>query len=124
MIDLMLAALAAAQAPNCANPQNQMEMSECAANDFAAADAQLNAVWARVVAAQRTETIPRGDRRPSALVVLRNAQRAWISFRDNQCTWEGYQARGGTMEPMLYNQCRARLTHVRIEQLQPQPLGQ
>ena len=123
MIDLWLAAMAL-QAPNCANPQTQMEMNQCAASDFAAADAELNALWARVVAAQRGETIPGWDRRPSALAVLRNAQRAWISFRDNHCTWEGYEARGGTMEPMLYGLCRARLTRERIEQLQPEPLGQ
>jgi uncharacterized protein YecT (DUF1311 family) len=124
MIDFALAAMLAAQPADCADAANQMEMNMCAAREFETADAQLNALWARVVAEQRGETIPTGDRRPSALVVLRNAQRAWISFRDNHCTWEGYEARGGTMEPMLYGLCRARLTRERIEQLQPEPLGQ
>ena len=49
------------------------------------------------------------------------AQRAWLIFRDAHCTVEGYEARGGSMEPMVYNGCRARITRERTAQLRPSP---
>jgi uncharacterized protein YecT (DUF1311 family) len=59
------------------------------------------------------------DVRPTTEAKLREAQRAWIVFRDAHCTVEGYdQARGGSMEPMVYHGCRARLTRERTRQLE------
>ena len=57
------------------------------------------------------------DGRPGYEETLRSAQRAWITFRDSSCDYEGYFARGGSMEPMLINQCLARLTGERTKQL-------
>lgn len=110
----------------CDNPRNQMEMTACAGIDFARADAELNAIWREVVAQARAvdrefENIRGADDRASSEAVLRQAQRAWILFRDAHCTLNGYEARGGTMEPMLYNGCRARITRERIVQLRPIP---
>ena len=69
-------------------------------------------------AAGRPGDRPRHDQRPTTEAVLRQAQRAWLTFRDAQCTYEGYgEARGGSMEPMVYSGCRARLTRERIAQL-------
>ena len=46
------------------------------------------------------------------------AQRAWIVFRDAHCTYEAYGGgRGGSMEPMLFEGCRAAITLDRIRQL-------
>lgn len=106
---------------NCRDPQTQMDMNFCAAIDFERADAALNAAWPRVVASARAddrEVDRRYDRRPGSEAKLREAQHAWIVFRDAHCTVEGYdQARGGSMEPMVYDGCRARLTRERIRQL-------
>ena len=108
---------------NCVDPQYQVEMNRCARLDFEAADAELNRVWARAIAAARE-----GDRhldrefdtRPTEEATLREAQRAWIVFRDSHCTVEGYrEARGGSMETMVYEGCRAQLTRDRIAQLEP-----
>ena len=118
----VLAVLAAAQdtpAPDCRTPITQLDMNLCAAIDFDAADAQLNAAWPGVLAharAQDRDALP-GDRRPGVAVRLLEAQRAWITFRDAHCTVESYQARGGSMEPLLYNGCRAHLTRQRVAQL-------
>jgi uncharacterized protein YecT (DUF1311 family) len=50
--------------------------------------------------------------------VLRDAQRAWVTFRDAHCTLQGYNdARGGSMEPMSFNICRASVTRERTAQL-------
>ncbi len=113
---------------HCGDPQTQMDMNFCAAIEFERADIALNAAWPRVVASARADDRQvdrRYDRRPGSEAKLREAQRAWIVFRDAHCTVEGYdQARGGSMEPMVYDGCRARLTRERIAQLtglEPEP---
>jgi uncharacterized protein YecT (DUF1311 family) len=108
---------------HCDDPQNQHDMTACAAIDFERADAELNAVWAEVIAGARemdAEIDREFDQAPTSEEVLREAQRAWIIFRDGQCAYEGHEARGGSMEPMIRNGCRARLTRERTAQLQPQ----
>jgi uncharacterized protein YecT (DUF1311 family) len=121
-----LAALAAApteyQEHHCDNPMAQMDMNICASLDFQVADAELNTLWQHVIADAHeadTEIDRATDTRPTYEAVLRDAQRAWVQFRDAHCTWEGYEARGGSMEPMLEEGCRARLTRERIAQLRP-----
>jgi uncharacterized protein YecT (DUF1311 family) len=111
---------------HCDSPQYQIEMNACAGIDFARADAELNSVWRKAVAQARAvdrefKEIAGTDIRPGSEAVLREAQRAWLTFRDAHCTLEGYEARGGSMEPMLFNGCRARVTGERTAQLRPSP---
>jgi uncharacterized protein YecT (DUF1311 family) len=126
MISLILGGLLlAAQEPNCEDPQNQAEMNHCAGISFQRADAELNRIWPRLLAGAReadADINREFDDRPTGEQVLRAAQRAWITFRDQHCAHEGYEARGGSMESLLYNGCRARLTEERIKQLQPTSL--
>ena len=126
-------ALLAAQEPrwNCADPQTQSEMNACAAIDFERADAELNAEYRAAIAharaSDREESGHRieGDDRPADEATLREAQRAWIAFRDAHCRLEGYEARGGSMESMLYDGCRAALTRARTAQLRaPSAIGE
>jgi uncharacterized protein YecT (DUF1311 family) len=130
MIGLITALLLSAQDPqwNCENPQAQQEMNYCAAQDFERADAELNAEYRRAIAAaqatDREEATYRveGDNRPGEEATLREAQRAWVAFRDAHCRLEGYEARGGSMEPMLYSGCLATLTRARTTELRgPNP---
>ena len=123
MTALLLAAVAAPseyQEHNCDNPMSQMDMNFCAGLEFETADAELNRLWKKVVADAREadrEVDRKYDKRPSSEEVLRQAQRAWIQYRDAHCTFEGYESRGGSMEAMLYNFCRAQVTRERIAQL-------
>ena len=120
-----LALLAAQQEPdtrwNCDDPMAQVEMNACAAIDFEAADAELNAAWSGLIEGARAadREIDRDyDQRPTREAKLREEQRAWISFRDAHCTYLAYgEARGGSMEPMSYEGCRAQLTRERLRQL-------
>ena len=115
---------ARARESNCRDPQTQLDMNMCAEIEFERADAQLNAVWRDAIAAARVadREIEQSDHRPTEEAKMREAQRAWLVFRDAQCTVEGYdEARGGSMEPMVNGQCLARLTRERIAQLRPQP---
>ncbi|MCB1464846.1 MAG: DUF1311 domain-containing protein [Nitratireductor sp.] len=110
---------ALAQEPNCADPQTQADMTICAGKDYQKADAELNEVWAEAMAGAKENDLLGGadDGRPAYEEALRSAQRAWIGFRDAHCAYAGYAARGGSMEPMLVNQCLARLTEERTMQL-------
>ena len=98
-------------------------MNRCAALDFERADAELNRLWRDVIAGARESDLELDrdfDRRPTNEETLRQAQRAWVAFRDAHCAWEGFEeARGGSMEAMIYQSCRARLTRERIAQLHP-----
>jgi uncharacterized protein YecT (DUF1311 family) len=129
MIALITALLLSAQEPdvNCRDPQTQTEMTICARQDFERADAELNAVYRTAIASaqaadrewaeiQRNGGGGRGDE-PGEEASLREAQRAWLSFRQAHCRLESYEARGGTMEPMLYGMCMANVTRARAAEL-------
>lgn len=102
------------------NPEGaQIEMNACAADDFAAADAELNAVW-------RDLTRGLADQ-PVALARLRAAQRAWIAFRDAEAAarvpvGDGEDPRvvHGSMYGLLYHGVLAELTRERTSQLRLQ----
>jgi len=110
--------LAAAQVVDCANAVAQVEMNFCAEQEFQAADAALNAVYKQARAAMRDTDagLPVAER--GAEAALRDAQRAWVIFRDQACVAEAYGWHGGSGQPMIYSGCRARLTQTRVSDLQ------
>lgn len=117
---VLAAALLSAPVDLCSMDGPQQEMNQCAYKRFMAADADLNAIWPKAVARAKDSDKGRdrqNDSRPGDFETLRSGQRAWITFRDAHCTMEGYAARGGSMEPMLYNLCRETLTRARTAQL-------
>jgi len=115
---------ASARENNCTDPQNQAEMNICARIDFQRADLELNAAYRTAIAAAQASDRelramePNGDTRPGYEAVLRAAQRAWVTYREQHCTWQGYNdARGGTMESMVYGGCMAAVTRARTGEL-------
>jgi uncharacterized protein YecT (DUF1311 family) len=131
MIALVTALLLSAQDPqwNCDNPQAQQEMNYCAAQDAERADAELNAAYrAEIEHAREADreyarlTEGRSDGDPTEEATLREAQRAWVTFRTAHCRLESYEARGGSMQPMIDGGCRATLTRARTAELRgPDP---
>jgi uncharacterized protein YecT (DUF1311 family) len=119
---LLLFALASSasseDAPNCADPQDQSTMTQCAGLDFEAADAELNNAWVEIKASAIESDTSDGGGRHDYETALLASQRAWLTFRDEECFWQGFAARGGSMEPMLVSICAAKLTRERIKQLQ------
>lgn len=101
---------AAAQEPDCSNPLTQRDMNHCAYLAWQAADGDLNDTygWAREVAA---------GWEPGAGDALRDAQRAWITYRDAACAAEGWLFHGGSMEPLIVHSCMENLTRRRTEDL-------
>jgi uncharacterized protein YecT (DUF1311 family) len=122
MIGLLALAMASATQPDlkCDDPQTQVEMNLCAAEDARKADTELNRQWAITAALMRAQDkagYAGKDGRPGYHGALLEAQRAWIRFRDLECQAEGYAMRGGSAEPMLVSGCRAELARARTKQL-------
>lgn len=113
-----LAFPSAAQDIDCATAMAQMELNQCAYQDWEEADIRLNAVYKQVVAAysRLDEDLPKDL--GSGVETVRKAQRAWISFRDLTCEAEGFAMRGGSAEPLLVYGCMRALTEERIGHLQ------
>jgi uncharacterized protein YecT (DUF1311 family) len=104
-------------AATCKNPVTQMDLNRCSAQDYDAADGELNLqyreTWAAL--AEWDAALPEAQR--GAEKALLAGQRAWIAYRDAQCETSGFQARGGSMEPMLVSGCAADLTRRRTGEL-------
>ena len=122
MIGLLLAALTfqGETKVDCQTRRTQMEMNVCSFEDYKRADAVLTRQWALTMAnAKRWDKGIRlsSDKRPSHSKVLLESQRAWLRYRDQYCAFEGYWARGGSMESMLINGCMERMTKARTKEL-------
>ncbi len=109
-----------AQQPNCKNPQTQTELNICSGVDYQRADQKLNQVYNQV----RDQFS--ANRRQQLII----AQRAWISFRDADCKFAISAVEGGTMAPLIFNNCLQDLTKKRTSELNsylqnemPQPTG-
>lgn len=109
---------ATAQDIDCANPVTQMDMNQCAYDDWEAADTDLNEVYQQAMGLLKTwDTDLPADEKGGA-AALKDAQRAWITFRDNACEAEGYAMKGGSAEPLLVYGCMRLLTEERVGHLQ------
>ncbi len=106
-----------AQDYNCRDPQFQQEMNYCAAQEFDNADAQLNAGYRKSIAFMKSLDRDLDKEQKGAENALRISQRTWVKYRDQACEAEAYLFHGGTMEPLIYNSCRARLTRQRTDDL-------
>jgi len=118
---LALILLAAAQ-PDCETTVNQGEMNECALIAYRAADAALNRQWAITLAAVRrrdqSDTAPIGMGSGPAEPRLRDAQRAWIVYRDSHCDSRYPYGSTGQLDYMMNVSCLTQLTLARTEQLE------
>jgi uncharacterized protein YecT (DUF1311 family) len=94
----------------CADPQTQVEMTQCAANAYKAADAVLNQVYKQLVAKLDEEEKAQ----------LKEAQNAWLKYRDTNCDFVADQYKGGTMRPMIHAGCLADVTKNRTAELRDQ----
>lgn len=115
----MLILMLAAAAVNCANPQTQADMTQCAGRDYAAADAAMTAQWKTTYAYMKgrdAKNTSRGGGFGYAAALL-ESQRAWLKYRDTQCVIAGGEFAGGSVQPMAVSRCREGLTKTRTAQL-------
>ncbi|WP_248764780.1 lysozyme inhibitor LprI family protein [Pseudomonas protegens] len=95
-----------AQAYEC-NSTTQTDMNLCANVQQKAADKELNALYQQIN--QRLKDQPRSKKR------LVSAQRAWVAFRDAECSFSTSGVEGGSLYPVAYSNCLTALTKARVE---------
>lgn len=115
----MIALLLLAAATPCASAVTQSDMTRCAIADFNKADARLNRQWSMTYGVMKKRDAADTSRGggPGYAAALLASQRAWLQFRDKQCVVEGLEYSGGSMQPMVIANCRARMTEARTKQL-------
>ncbi|MBX7223940.1 MAG: DUF1311 domain-containing protein [Blastocatellia bacterium] len=87
---------------------SQQEMNQCAFKDFEKADAELNAVYKKLMSLIDDEA-HKGK--------IKTAQLAWIKFRDAHCEAEAFPNEGGSIYPLVEYGCKAGLTRKRVKEL-------
>ena len=113
MIWAVLAGPACAQIPAlCGKAATQMDMDQCAGKAMAEADSELNTLYGQLMAKLDAKNKD----------VTRDAQRAWLTFRDKECVSRtgGGPDQGGTIWPALYLECKVALTRARNKDLAEQ----
>jgi uncharacterized protein YecT (DUF1311 family) len=107
MVQYASAQTVAPAKPLCENAKTQLEINECMAAAYKAADAELNSLYVSL------------QGKPGAVTSekLRAAQRAWIKYRDANCDAEAELYEGGSIRPAMYSGCLERVTRARIAEL-------
>ena len=107
----LLASIVATQAlPAPVQAQSQMELNQQAGAALQEADRKLNTAYTKL----RTRLSPESRAR------LQAAEEAWIQFRDKECAFIGSPTIGGSIHGMIVAQCQARLTLVRVKDIEAQ----
>lgn len=102
---------------DCDTAQTQVEMTTCAGEAFKAADARLNLSYKAAMDSMKGFDADLDAQDQGAAKALRDAQRAWITFRDAECAAETFPYAGGSIEAMVKAECLARLSTARSEDL-------
>ena len=96
-----------AVAVDCDNASNQATMNQSAAQQNAAADKELNALYQQITS--------RFKGNPDNKKLLVGAQRAWVAFRDAECKFSASGVEGGSVYPLIYSNCVTELTKARVQ---------
>lgn len=106
----LLAAETARASDDCANASDQATMNACAGDALKKSDKQLNELYKQV------GTRLKDDADTTKLLV--SAQKAWIAFRDAECTFSSSAVAQGSTYSMIYAMCLDGLTQLRVKDLQ------
>jgi uncharacterized protein YecT (DUF1311 family) len=99
-----------AQAASCGDTQSTAERRDCYGAELQRADHRLNLAYQALMKTPALDA--------QARTLLRDSQRAWLSFRDAQCAWQSDEMRGGTEAPVIAAACLGSLTAERATQLE------
>ena len=108
-IAFLALSLSTAQADQCIDKaEDQASMTGCAARAYQKSDAELNKLFHEI----RQRLADNVD----AQHLLRGSERAWIAFRDSECSFAASEADGSSAYPMIYDMCLVDLTQKRIHE--------
>jgi uncharacterized protein YecT (DUF1311 family) len=94
----------------CEDAQTQTDMNICWGNEYKKADAKLNQTYQQLAAMLDADE----------KVQLKNAENAWIKYRDANCEFVADQYKGGSIRPMIAAICLADVTNSRATELKSQ----
>ena len=92
---------------DCGQLATQLDMNQCAAENYSISDKALNQVYQEVI--QDLDT--------GAKAQLTTAEERWIVFRDAACKFEANRFEGGSIAPLIQASCMERITDNRIAEL-------
>jgi uncharacterized protein YecT (DUF1311 family) len=101
LFSLVTAGGAAAQ---CKDAMSTRDMEDCASSEYKRADTELNRVYQETLKKLQPQ-------------LLREAQRAWLAYRDAHCDAQYRLYTGGSIAPVILAQCRATLTAQRAKEI-------
>ena len=101
----------------CAEAQTTIEIGDCVSKAYDKADAELNAVWKKVMA-----TFEANDYMPTKIQkewkeTLLASQRDWIAFKEADCDAVGFEWFGGTGQGNAVTFCLLDHTTTRTKDL-------
>lgn len=94
-------------AASCDATKSQMEMTVCAGQEYTEQDKKLNAAFSAY----------RNRLSDSQKKQLKNAQLAWIKFRDLSCDFESSAVEGGSTYRMVLYGCLTQKTTARLQEI-------
>ncbi len=94
----------------CANPLTQFDMNQCAGKAYRAADETMNQVYGKLF------SMLNDDEKAQ----LREAQLAWLKYRDTNCEFVADEYKGGSIRPLIQATCLAEMTKKRTTELKTQ----
>lgn len=104
--------------PGCADLSSNVEIGQCTAEAFKKADGELNAIWPKVLAsidAQADYMPPDALKTWKATVIA--AQKAWVTFKENDCGAVEYEWWGGSGSGIAETTCLYAHTAQRVDDL-------
>ncbi len=95
-------------AVDCKSPMTNQDMRYCASLEYEAADKKLNTVYNKL----RKKLDKTGKQK------LKDAQKAWIKYRDAEAEFDADFVRGGSMQRLFTTSSKTQTTENRAKELE------
>ena len=111
-VAMAVMAFSSAAHEDCGAQSSQIEMNACFGRDLQRADSRLNGAYAKRLDGMRDD--------PGGARLLRDAERAWMDFRDKNCAFLAHGEEGGSVYSTMLATCRITMTEARTKEIQAQ----
>jgi uncharacterized protein YecT (DUF1311 family) len=102
--------------------QNNADLKNCATEDYIISEKKQTQVYSelsdQIKGKLSTESTDQPDPAVEILTRLTDAEKAWQTYREAQCKFEGTVMLGGTGESIVVSSCLSRITKERIKSLE------
>ena len=106
------------QVDPCENPRNRLEFAACDKYKYDQEDQRLNDVYSKLMQFSKGYFNIGNQTGENVANKLKEAQRAWIQYRDANCKYEYNTYYPGSQASNISLQCKLRMTKARADELQ------